>query len=113
MHLIFLACPMILISLGFKSDLSLNKSSKQIEDTGYIPKNGFVPDAKTAIKIAEAIWTPIYGKKEIESERPFEANLINHDSVWNVSGTIPKIGGYPIIRIRKSDCKILYFIHEK
>ena len=29
---------------------------------GYVPKNGFVPDEKTAIKIAEAVLFPIYGE---------------------------------------------------
>jgi hypothetical protein len=33
------------------------------KQTGYIPKDGFVPNEATAIKIAIAVWTPIYGDK--------------------------------------------------
>jgi hypothetical protein len=39
----------------------------------YVPKNGFVPDKETAIRIAETVLIPIYGEKQIASERPFSA----------------------------------------
>jgi hypothetical protein len=29
----------------------------------YLVRDGYVPDAKTALKIAKAVWEPIYGKK--------------------------------------------------
>ena len=32
----------------------------------YKPKEGYVPDAETAIAIAVAVWNPIYGKDKIE-----------------------------------------------
>jgi len=44
------------------------------------PKAGFVPDEKTAIAIAVAVWTPIYGEKNIQKEKPFKAVL--KDGVW-------------------------------
>ena len=80
---------------------------------GYIPKNGFVPDKATALKIAIAIWLPIYGN-EIYKEQPFNAVL--KDEVWTVSGSLPKgynIGGVVMIRIQKKDGKILRVIHGK
>jgi hypothetical protein len=30
---------------------------------GYRPKEGYVPDSTTAVKIAEAVLVPVYGKK--------------------------------------------------
>jgi len=36
-----------------------------------------VPDEATAVKIAEKALTKIYGKKQIQSERPFTATLAN------------------------------------
>jgi hypothetical protein len=36
----------------------------------YVPPKGFVPDEKTAIRIAEAVWSPIYGEEEIRREKP-------------------------------------------
>jgi len=79
---------------------------------GYIPKNGFVPDKATALKIAIAIWLPIYGN-EIYKEQPFNAVL--KDEVWTVTGSLPKgsIGGVALIRIQKKDGKILRVIHGK
>jgi hypothetical protein len=49
-----------------------------------LPKSGVVPDAATAIQIAEAVWKPMYGAGTIASQTPFEAKL-NHN-VWIVSG---------------------------
>lgn len=34
-----------------------------------------VPDEETAIRVAEAVWTPIFGKEAVESQRPFRAEL--------------------------------------
>ena len=36
----------------------------------YIPKEGYVPDAKTAIKIAVAVWEVIYGEKILKGKNP-------------------------------------------
>ena len=52
------------------------------------PKNGFIPDEATAIKVAEAILIPIYGEKVIHGERPFHGTLLN--GTWKVSGTLEK-----------------------
>jgi hypothetical protein len=48
------------------------------------PAPFFVPDEKTAIRIAEAVWTPIYGEKAVRSERPFRAAL--RGNTWWVGG---------------------------
>ena len=50
-----------------------------------LPKSGVVPDAATAIQIAEAVWKPMYGAETIASQTPFEAKL-NHN-VWIVIGS--------------------------
>ncbi len=78
----------------------------------YIPKEGYAPDAKTAIKIAEAVLVPIYGKKTINCEKPLKAELI--DGIWHVTGTMPKgftLGGVATIEINKMDGKISNVIH--
>ena len=104
----------MLISCIFTKQSSHKKITDQNAYYGYIPKNGFVPDSATAIKISKAIWIPIYGDSEIESERPFKAELI-HDTVWSVHGTLPEgwIGGTAVALIRKSDGKILFVTHDK
>jgi hypothetical protein len=76
-------------------------------------KNGYVPDAETAIAVAVAVWNPIYGKEQIEKEKPYKASLSN--GVWTVEGSLPEghIGGVAEIDISKDDCKILRVIHGK
>jgi NTF2 fold immunity protein len=82
------------------------------------PKDGFVPDAKTAVKIAEAVLDPVYGEKQIESERPFKATL--QKGVWIVAGTLncgaPSSecsGGTAVVKISKASGEILFMTHYK
>jgi hypothetical protein len=49
------------------------------------PKNGYVPDEKTAIKIAEAVLAPIEGSDEaVKNDGPYTAIL--HGNTWSVAG---------------------------
>jgi hypothetical protein len=77
------------------------------------PKNGFIPDEQTAIKVAEAILSPIYGEKQIASEHPFHATL--HEGVWTIEGSLPAgwEGGVASIRIDKKSGAIISYIHGK
>jgi hypothetical protein len=81
------------------------------QNDNYIPPNDLVPDKETAIKIAEAIWLPIYGK-DIYDFKPFVAELSSDKRIWKVSGTVHETkGGAPYAEIRKKDCKIIKIIH--
>ena len=92
-------------------DLCAQQKNKDIS-VGYIPKNGFVPNKITAIRIAISVWLPIYGNA-IYKEKPFDAVLKNEK--WIVQGSLPKghIGGVAIICIQKKDGKILRVSHGK
>lgn len=87
------------------------------EKHSYKPKDGYVPDASTAIKIAEAVLLPIYGEKVIDEEKPLKAVL--KDGVWIVEGTLPCLegkrclGGVAIIEISKDDGRVLRVSHGK
>ena len=74
----------------------------------------YVPDEKTAIKIALAVWHPIYGDKLINKYKPYHAEL-KKDSVWSIWGSLPRgtYGGTPEMLIQKSDGKILQVILGK
>jgi hypothetical protein len=75
------------------------------------PVEGYVVNEETAIKIAEAVWLPVYGYK-IYSEQPFKAQLAN--DVWTVKGTLKtSLGGVLYIEISKKDCRILEMYHGK
>jgi NTF2 fold immunity protein of polymorphic toxin system component len=89
---------------------------------GYKPKAGYVPDSVTAVKIAEAVLIPVYGEKQVTSERPFHASL--KDGVWFVDGTLhcpgPPAGrtdkcdgGVAMVQISKEDGRILTMGHGK
>ncbi len=82
------------------------------------PKRAYVPDSETAVKIAEAVLAPVYGRALIESERPLVATL--KGSVWTVAGTLDCPdggtncnGGVATVRIAKTDARILSMIHYK
>lgn len=53
-------------------------------------KFDYVPNSDTAIRIAEAIWLPIYGQA-IYKRKPFKATLVG-DSIWYVTGSLQKSG---------------------
>jgi hypothetical protein len=112
---IFLVILVILMSSCLMKNI--NKSNSD-----YIKhKEDCVPNEEAAIKIAEAIWYPIYGES-IYEKKPYE--ITQKNGIWIVRGTIqrPKItdttititcGGVPYIEIRKADCKILKICHGK
>jgi NTF2 fold immunity protein len=79
----------------------------------YKPPNGFVPDEATAIKIAVAIWTPIFGNAKIAKEKPYHATL--KGDVWTVEGSLPEgyNGGVAHVEISKEDGRILLLYHGK
>ena len=76
-----------------------------------LPSNGYVPDAKTAIRIAEAVWIPIYGEETLADEKPFVAIL--EEGVWYVHGTLPvgSLGGTAEAEIDAVSGKILRVSH--
>ena len=90
----------------FKLVYAQSTKASNLETTDY------VPNKETAIKIAEAIWLPLYGES-IYKQRPFIAEL-KDSTVWIVKGTMhTRKGGVPYIEIQKSDCKILKVKHGK
>ena len=87
---------------------------------GFIPKEGFVPNAEVAQAIAEAVLFPVYGKETIMAERPFKVTL--KGSVWIVIGSVPCDnpppgavcpGGSAEVRISKTTGQILYMNHSQ
>jgi len=79
----------------------------------YKPPQRYVPDAATAIKIAVAVWEPIYGDAQIAKEKPYSAVLLN--GVWTVQGSLPKemLGGVAIAEIAKIDGRVIRVSHGK
>jgi len=99
---IALACLTLLCSTSFLA---------QAED--FKPKHGFIPDEKTAIRVAEAVLMPIYGEEQVVSQRPFTAKL--KKDAWIVTGHLPEglFGGVAEIKISKKTGEILSVTHGK
>jgi hypothetical protein len=84
----------------------------------FRPKEGYVRDAETAIKIAEAVLSPIYGIDKVEQERPFVAKL--KGSIWHVRGALNRdpsgtkqVGGVAVVEISKKDGRIRRVSHGR
>jgi hypothetical protein len=82
-------------------------------DAGYVPPAGIVPDAVTATRVAEDLLVPVYGRAIIDKEKPLRATL--DSGAWTVRGTLPagRLGGVAVIKISKSDGRVLYMMHGK
>lgn len=77
-----------------------------------VPKDGYVPDKDTAIAIAYAVGVPVYGKKAMDGELPFKAEIKN--GIWMVLGTLHCencMGGTLIVEIDKTSGKIISMTH--
>jgi len=104
----------ILLFLSFVTVIHAAENQKH----NVKPAAGYVPDKETAIKIAVAVWIPIYGKEKIEDEKPYKAILRNE--IWYVSGSLPQakaderiVGGVAEAEINKSDGQIIRISHGK
>jgi hypothetical protein len=78
------------------------------------PKNGFVPDESAAVGIGESVATAQYGEKKISDEEPFHARL--YGDTWIVKGTLhPQgaAGGTAVIKVSKTDGRILFMMHQE
>jgi len=84
-----------------------------------------IRDAAAAINIAEPALVRVYGKRQIDYEKPLKATLQN--GVWHVYGTLccpdgngkptceegQCVGGVALAKVRQSDGKILSITHTK
>ena len=99
----------LLTVIGIAATSALTISQSPLS---YVPPNGFVPDAATAARIAEAVWIPIYGAEQIAKDKPFKVTL--KGDVWTVTGkdlTPGTLGGVAEAEILKRDGRILRVIH--
>jgi hypothetical protein len=70
------------------------------------PKEGFVTNAATAIKIALAVYEPIHGAGRVEIFRPYHARLTN--GIWVVEGSFRRSERrVAIAEIAKEDGRVL------
>lgn len=87
--------------------VSFSLGSDKKAENPNLPSRGVVPNEITAVKIAEAVFLPIYGEEVVSKYRSYEASL--KDGIWTVFGTLKlnARGGTPTLTIQKSDGKVL------
>lgn len=82
---------------------------------GAILKNGAIPNAKTAYKVAYPILCAVYGESMIRKELPLKVYLV--DNKWRLVGSWnhgPGVkGGVAAIVINKSDGRVLDVVHSE
>jgi len=80
---------------------------------GYRPSAGFVPNEETAIGIAEAVLFAIYGKENIERQKPYKVSF--SEGLWTIKGSLPQshVGGTFFIQIDKMDGTIKKVMHGR
>lgn len=79
----------------------------------YGPPRGPIPDERTALAVAESVWTEIYGAKGIALQRPYLAQVAK--GRWHVQGTLPRsaVGGVAYVILAQDDGRIIKIWHEK
>ena len=81
----------------------------------HVPAATFavVPNEEIATQVAVAALAPIYGRENIERQKPFRAALSG--DVWTVEGSLPPgfVGGVAIAEISKADGHIIRMTHGK
>ena len=77
----------------------------------YRPTAGYVPDSETAVLIATAVLTPIYGKADIDAEKPWHTGL--KAGVWTVVGTFngKGEGGEAMVQVDEKTGAIIFVGH--
>jgi hypothetical protein len=77
-------------------------------------KPDYVPNETTAIRIAEAVLTPIHGEQKVEAQRPYTVSVPEKD-YWLVSGSAPKgqFGGTFAVWIKKQSGCIVNISYTK
>lgn len=76
-------------------------------------EENLLKESTTAIKVAETILFGIYGKKEIEGEKPYEIYLIKN--YWVIQGSLPmgSIGGVFLIILNAKNAAVIKISHGK
>lgn len=93
--------------------MTVATSNLRANEGGYQPPDGFIPDSTTAVAVAEAILIGVYGKTQIERQRPMIASL--EGKAWVVAGTLRRgeLGGVATIRLDKETGTVLRVMHGK
>ncbi len=91
----------------------VNETLKDSTTHNVIGKESILTTDKKVIEFAEIILFDIYGKKNIERQKPYD--IFQIDKYWLISGTLSKgiIGGTFMMIIDSRNYKIIRLTHGK
>ncbi|MEL7603851.1 MAG: NTF2 fold immunity protein [Bacillota bacterium] len=72
-----------------------------------------IPDAETAIKIAEIYLRAVFSKELVESQKPFNVSYDEKLGIWIVYGQTHTVGGDIYIALNEKDGKVLRLTIEE
>lgn len=107
----------VLISLFYPfvhSDKAVNVKSEALNDSlNYV----CLPDSMIAIRVADAILSPIYGYNYIRRLDGYKVELVNNE-YWHLTGNRiyrhkHEMGGVPHILLRRKDSKVIRIYHTE
>ena len=81
--------------------------------SGYKPSEGFIPTAEVAVEIADIVLSNLFGKANIDEQKPFSINLDN--GIWIIDGYLESgmKGGTAYMEISQETGEILKVSHGK
>ena len=90
-----------------------NETLKDSTLHNVIGKESILITEKKVIKFAEFILFDIYGKKNVENQKPYD--IFQIDKYWLISGTLSKgtLGGTFMMMIDSRNYKIIRLTHGK
>ena len=105
------------VSFIYDGEKRIENNDMNVMSGNYPPsinESGIIKNDSMAYNLSSLIISSIYGEECLRSESPAHIRLIN-DSVWCVSGSLPKgdVGGTYSILIDKYSGRILRVWHER
>ena len=105
------------VSFIYDGEKRIENNDMNVMSGNYPPsinESGIIKNDSMAYNLSSLIISSIYGEECFRSESPAHIRLIN-DSVWCVSGSLPKgdVGGTYSILIDKYSGRILRVWHER
>ena len=106
-----------IVSFVYDGEKRIENNDMNVMSGNYPPslnESGIIKNDSMAYNLSSLIISSIYGEECFRSESPAHICLIN-DSVWCVSGSLPKgdVGGTYSILIDKYSGRILRVWHER
>jgi hypothetical protein len=96
-------------------NVDLSDFPQEWEKTAGVYKGDCIPDAQTAVSIAETYLKRFQGEDNVEKQKPFYVQVDEERGIWLIRGDNGenKLGGEYIILLNRADGKVLYMATQE